>query len=163
MTTGARLASRTWLSKLASAAALWGLRAGSSHPHPAPGCAGKCYDNQHNLVHTGCFDNPAATANVVSYYPSSHGFVLSAGLKVRRARPPTLFAVSLRADRPLRGSRKGGRPRAQGPGRSPPCFPRHTPDPPHRTAWPHTISWAVWYFTRPPPPLLLLRSGPPGL
>ena len=50
-------------------------------PPPPPWPAGKCYDNYHNLVETGCFDVPVNTDAVVSYYPSLYGFVLSAAQK----------------------------------------------------------------------------------
>ena len=42
---------------------------------------GKCYDNAHNLVETGCFDIPTATEASVSYYPSLNGFTLSSQFK----------------------------------------------------------------------------------
>ena len=50
-------------------------------------CTGTCYDNYHNVIESGCFDVPASvngiltTNDVLSFYPSLNGFVLSAAMK----------------------------------------------------------------------------------
>lgn len=56
--------------------------------------AGKCYDNQHRLVETGCFFAPRDTYDVANYYPSQYG--------CRRRGPVRTMRQPLWRRRPLR-------------------------------------------------------------